>query len=186
MKSIEQFKVGEIAELEHTVTQDDVETFMRLTGDRNPLHVDEQFARRTSLQKPVVHGMLSSAFISTLIGMVLPGPGALWTSQTLEFLHPTYIGDTLKISGQVAQISPATRTLLLDIQLTNQRAQRVVTGRATVKLLELIEEKNVTELPSQVVLVTGANRGIGAAIARRLEELYSRLIAARHPTRGAA
>ena len=69
----EGIEVGYQTQLLHTITQEDVITFSNLTGDFNPLHVDAEFARQTSFGKPVVHGMLTSSFISTMIGMLLPG-----------------------------------------------------------------------------------------------------------------
>lgn len=165
----DQVQEGNEAELEHLLTEEDVRTFASLTGDFNPLHLDESFACKTSFHKPVVHGMLSASFISTMIGMLLPGSGALWTSQTIEFLNPAYVGDTLRVLARVKQKSAATRTLILEIQIMNQRLQRLVAGQATVKMLEIRDEKESmkTDAP-KTVLVTGGSRGIGAATARAL------------------
>lgn len=161
--------VGDEAELVHTLTQEDVQTFANLTGDFNPLHLDEEFARKTLFRKPVVHGMLSASFISTMIGMLLPGRGALWTSQTLEFLHQAYVGDTLRVVARVKQKSPATRMLILDIVITNQHGQKLVVGESTVKMLELEEEgKSMPNEATKAILITGGSGGIGTATARRL------------------
>ena len=81
-----EIKVGDKATLQHKITQNDIEKFVDLTGDDNKLHIDKDYAARTSFKKPVVHGMLGASFISTIIGTKLPGDGALWFSQTLEFL----------------------------------------------------------------------------------------------------
>lgn len=166
---IEQIAVGDEAELIHILTQSDVEDFARLTGDYNPLHVDEEFARKTLFRKPVVHGMLSSSFISTMIGMLLPGQGALWTSQTLQFLHQAYVGDTLRVTARVKQKSPSTRMLVLETIITNQHNHQLVKGDATVKLLEIEERKEpMSDNVTKVVLITGGNGGIGASIAQSL------------------
>jgi 3-oxoacyl-[acyl-carrier protein] reductase len=88
MPRFDEIKVGDIAELDHTVTQKDIERFVELTGDDNRLHNDAGYAAKTSFKKPVVHGMLVASFISTVIGTKLPGDGALWFAQNLEFLLP--------------------------------------------------------------------------------------------------
>jgi 3-oxoacyl-[acyl-carrier protein] reductase len=164
----EQIAVGDVAELTHLITDADVDTFARLTGDENPLHLDRAFARRTSFRKPVVHGMLSASFISTIIGMRLPGPGALWTRQSLEFLGPAFIGDTIRVRARVKQVSVATRTIVLDIDITNQHEQRLVAGEGVVKMPELTEERSPAADTATSVVVTGGSRGIGAATVRRL------------------
>jgi len=80
MNKFETIKVGDKAELTHTITLSDIEKFVDLTGDDNKLHVDEDYARKTTFKKPVAHGMLGASFISTVIGTKLPGDGALWCS----------------------------------------------------------------------------------------------------------
>lgn len=169
MRNFDQIQVGEEAELTHLLTKSDVQAFATLTGDFNPLHLEEGFAGKTLFRRPVVHGMLSASFISTMIGMLLPGSGALWIAQTLEFLHPAYVGDMLRLVARVKQRSPATRMLVVEIVITNQHDQRLIVGEATVKMLELKggEEPVETEA-TKTVLVTGGSRGIGAATARRL------------------
>jgi len=97
MKKFNQISVGDNAQLVHKITLNDVEKFINLTGDDNKLHFDNDFARKTEFKKPVVHGMLGASFISTLIGTKLPGDGALWYSQTLEFLRPVRINDTVTV-----------------------------------------------------------------------------------------
>ena len=161
--------VGDSAELSHTIGQDDVDAFAALTGDFNPLHVDESFSRRTAFRRPVVHGMLSAAFISTLIGTLLPGSGALWTSQTLEFLAPAFVGDVLTVFATVEQKSVSARLLVLKIVIANQHGNVLIKGKSHVKVLEVKKEPTASlETKSRVVLVTGASKGIGAAIAANL------------------
>ena len=167
--SFDQILVGDEAELTHLLTHADVQAFAALTGDFNALHLDEVFAQKTPFRKPVVYGMLSASFISTMIGMLLPGGGALWTAQTLEFLHPAYVGDTLRVVARVKQKSPATRMLVLETVITNQHGQRLIVGESTVKMLELEDKGNPMETDvTKTILVTGGSRGIGAAITRRL------------------
>src|SRR5258708_16002124 len=99
----EQITVGQQAEFLHNLTERDIEAFASLTGDFNPLHVDEIFARKTMFRRPVAHGMLSAAFVSTLIGTLLPGGGALWVSTKLDFHSPAQVGEML---DQKSKIKP--------------------------------------------------------------------------------
>jgi len=185
--------VGDEALITHKITQDDVNLFASLTGDFNPLHVNAEYAKTTVFHKPVVHGMLSASFISTMIGTCLPGEGALWSSQMLEFLRPAFVGDTLSVLSTVIQKSVATQSLVLDTKVSNQHNQILVSGRSLVKVLEsdnghveknpdFSVEKETIALKQQevknllpvkkdrIVLVTGGSRGIGAAIVSRLAE----------------
>ncbi|MBV9081501.1 MAG: MaoC family dehydratase, partial [Acidobacteriaceae bacterium] len=75
-------KVGDTATLTRTIEERDVRAFANLSGDFNPLHIQQEFAKRTSYQRPVVHGLLIGSYVSTLVGMHLPGPGGLWTEQS--------------------------------------------------------------------------------------------------------
>ena len=89
MKSkYDSINIGDKAEFKHKITISDVDKFVDLTGDDNKLHINEDYASQTSFKKPVVHGMLGASFISTIIGTKLPGDGALWFSQSIEFILP--------------------------------------------------------------------------------------------------
>ena len=101
MSRFDEIAIGTKAEITHLITEKDIDRFVALTGDDNRLHIDKEFAQNTSFKKPVVHGMLSAAFISTIIGTKLPGDGALWFAQTLDFLLPVRVGDTIKIVAEV-------------------------------------------------------------------------------------
>src|SRR6187402_1989302 len=101
MKTYAEINVGDKETLSHKISKQDIDKFVQLTGDDNKLHVDEAFAGTTQFKKPVVHGMLGASFISTIIGTKLPGDGALWFSQTLEFLLPVRIGDDLTVVAEV-------------------------------------------------------------------------------------
>lgn len=164
------FVVGETAKIVHTITAEDISKFVELTGDDNPLHVSREFAEKTSFKGIVAHGMLGASFISTIVGKKLPGEGALWLSQNIEFLLPVRIGDTLEIMGTVTGFHPGQRILDLQIQIVNQYRQTVLTGTSRVKVLEVeAPAASAAALAGQkVALVTGASRGIGAATARRL------------------
>ena len=101
MSKFDNIKIGDNAVINHLITHSDVEKFVQLTGDDNKIHVDEKFASTTHFKKPVVHGMLSAAFISTIIGTKIPGDGALWYKQSLEFYLPVREGDEITIVATV-------------------------------------------------------------------------------------
>jgi len=185
--TLDDLKPGFEATLSHTVTQADLDAFAALTGDYNPVHMDAEFARQQGFGKPVVHGMLTSSFISTMVGMLLPGRGALWTSQTLKFTRPCFVGDTITVTSKVTHVSAATRSITCEVAITNQTGVTLVAGESQVRLMDesgLASVQGLREAPSeststsdaaptiapagQAVLVTGGSRGIGAAVAKRL------------------
>jgi 3-oxoacyl-[acyl-carrier protein] reductase len=172
MGKFEQIQIGDKASLKHIVTQQDLEKFVELTGDDNKLHIDKNYAANTSFKKPVVHGMLGASFISTIIGTKLPGDGALWFAQSLEFLLPVRIGDELTIEAEVIKKIDKLQTIELQTDIFNQDKQKVTTGVAKVKIVEqeLIQENSkIEELPkNKVALVIGATGGIGQATCLQL------------------
>jgi 3-oxoacyl-[acyl-carrier protein] reductase len=168
-RDFDSIQVGDHTSLDHRLLAEDVASFAALTGDHNPLHVDPDYAKGTEFGKPVVHGMLSASFISTLIGMQLPGPGALWTSQTLNFRAPAFVGDVITVQGVVRQKVVAARLLALDISVKNQNGQEIVNGQAIVKVINTPKARHMTENDKpKTVVITGAAGGIGGAIARVL------------------
>lgn len=169
MAKFEDIKIGDVAELEHVVTSTDLERFVELTGDDNRLHTDPEYAARTSFKKPVAHGMLGASFISTVIGTKLPGDGALWFSQSLEFILPVRVGDCLTVRAEVLSKTERTQTIELQTDIYNQHRQKVTTGIAKVKVVELQSPSEDDPQPiRRVALVIGGSGGIGSAICRIL------------------
>ena len=169
MKKITDFKAGETARLHHKITPADIQSFVDLTGDDNPLHTDAAWAESSSMRGIVSHGMLSASFISTIIGKKLPGPGALWLSQSIECLLPVRVNDTLTVEATVVEVHTRQRSLDLACSITNQDGKEVLRGTCAVKLLDEPEaEKTSPRTASRGIIVTGASRGIGAAIAKAL------------------
>ena len=165
----EEITVGQNSTFEHVITEGDVQAFANLTGDFNPLHTDSEFAKTTMFQKQVVHGMLSASFISTIIGTSLPGSGALWMSQTLEFVKPAFIGDKISVKAKVKQKSPSTRIVILEVAVYNQNNELLIRGESSVKLLELtVRDQARMERKKKVVLVLGGSGGIGEVISKQL------------------
>ena len=159
-------QIGTKEKLIHSVTQSDIEKFVDLTGDDNKLHVDSDFAAKTSFKKPVVHGMIGASFISTIIGTKLPGDGALWFSQTLEFLLPVRVGDVITVSAEVIKKYDRDHIVELNVEIQNQNRQVVTRGISKVKVIEQIvqeNEENTVEAYTKVALIVGATGGIGRA-----------------------
>ena len=109
----EDLSVGMTETLEKTVASSDVVGFAQLTGDRNPIHLSEHFAARTSFGKRIAHGLYTASLISGVIGMRLPGPGAVYISQTLNFLGAVKIGDVVDVSVEVAELTEKKRRVRL-------------------------------------------------------------------------
>lgn len=165
MKKITDFSVGEKAELIKKITAEDIRKFVELTGDDNRIHLDMDFASKTTFRKPIAHGMLGASFISTLIGKKLPGDGAVWFSQSLEFHLPVKVNDTIKVMAEVSNVDVRNSSLELQIIIVNQYNQKVTTGKSKVKLVEFEKEKIVEKKESipKIALVLGATGGIGEA-----------------------
>lgn len=133
--SIDDFHVGQHAAFTKTFTDDDVRRFVEITGDVNPLHVDDAFAARTRFGRRVVHGMLTASLFSTMVGMLIPGTGAIYRSQTLAFLRPVYVGDTVTAHFVVREIDRARHRLTIDAWIENAAGERVVEGVCEAGLL---------------------------------------------------
>jgi 3-oxoacyl-[acyl-carrier protein] reductase len=164
-------QVGDCRQLTRTITAEDIRRFVEMTGDDNPLHVDRAFATETAFKDIVVHGMLGASFISTVIGTKLPGPGALWVHQDMDFLLPVRLGDELTVSCTVLKKHERERLLELETRIVNQNQQTVLQGRGKVKVLvprAAPSPDAAKAKTSRVAIVTGGAGGIGEAICRRL------------------
>jgi acyl dehydratase len=114
--------------------EEDVAAFAALSGDYNPLHMESGFAEKTRFGRRVVHGMLVASYVSTLVGMRLPGVGALWMQQSFRWRNPVFLGDTVEISLEVTQKSPGARLLAIRISATNQDGIGVMDGEGVVQV----------------------------------------------------
>lgn len=141
-RTYEDITVGESIVITHTLTKSDLDTFGELTGDYNPIHWDPTYANKHGFKQPIAYGMLTSAYISRLIGMHLPGKPALWLSQSLKFLRPAYVGDTLVITGRVKHKSDSHRVVVIHISIANQEGLLLLTGESTVKVLDNSKAEN--------------------------------------------
>ena len=105
----EDLELGMEASHEKTVSEDDIASFAEVSGDYNPVHMDEDYAAGTFFKSRIAHGMLTASFISTVLGTRLPGPGCIYLSQNLRFLAPVRIGDTVKALARVASLDMTRR-----------------------------------------------------------------------------
>ena len=97
------FNVGDKAEHTKIIQDEDIQTFAKLSGDYNPMHVNEEYAKTSMFGKRIAHGMISASLISAVLGMHFPGPGAVYMSQEVKFRKPVFIGDTLTAKGEVVE-----------------------------------------------------------------------------------
>jgi len=121
---------GQTASLTRTISEADVEAFAWVTGDANPVHLDEEMAARTRFGKRIAHGMLVGSFISGLLGSQFPGPGTIYMSQTMKFQRPVYLGDTIRVVATVIAYRADRQILTLKTEIFNQRDETVLSGEA--------------------------------------------------------
>ena len=126
------FKVGDSAEITRTIEQADIDAFAGVTGDHNPVHVDEEFAKTTRFGRRISHGMLTASLISSVLANKLPGEGSVYLGQTLQFVAPVFPGDEITARVTVKQIREDKPILKLETVCVNQREEIVIRGEATV------------------------------------------------------
>lgn len=131
-KTFDQLKVGEQADFSKTVSEADVYLFAGITGDFNPAHINEAYARDTPFKSRIAHGMLVAGFVSNIIGTQLPGPGTIYMQQELTFLAPVYIGDTISARVEVVELVQEKKRVRLKTTCVNQEGKPVLEGEALV------------------------------------------------------
>jgi phosphotransacetylase/acyl dehydratase len=131
-RTFDEIAVGDSAELVRTLRHDDIELFAVMSGDVNPAHVDEDYAHSDMFHKVIAHGMWGGALISALLGTELPGPGTIYLTQSLKFLRPVGLGDTVTVRVTVTEKLPERQHVKLRCQCTNQNGESVIEGDAEV------------------------------------------------------
>jgi len=131
-RTFDELTIGETASLARTLTYKDIELFAIMSGDVNPAHVDEAFAKNDMFHKVVAHGLWGGALISTILGTELPGPGTIYLNQSLNFRRPVGLGDTVTVTVKVAEKKLEKHRVILDCQAINQCGEIVITGTAEV------------------------------------------------------
>ena len=126
------FKPGDTASISKTITDDDIQKFADASGDHNPLHLDDEFAKSTRFGRRIAHGMFSASLISAVIANQLPGQGSIYLGQTLKFVAPVFPGDTITARVTVISIRDDKPVVRLETVCMNQHDEVVIKGEATV------------------------------------------------------
>jgi 3-hydroxybutyryl-CoA dehydratase len=132
-KKIGELAIGQKDFVQKTLSETDIYLYAGITGDLNPAHINEEYARNTFFKGRIAHGMLTAGLISAVVGMKLPGPGTIYMAQELKFTAPVRIGDTIKAEGEVVELIPEKNIAVIKTTCTNQDGTVVLTGTATVK-----------------------------------------------------
>jgi len=152
-KTIAEVTRGDHAEIVRTVQHEDIASFIDAVGDFNPMHGDVAYAATTPFKEPIAPGIFTAGLISAVIGTMLPGPGAIYLSQSLKFLKPVKAGDTITARVEVLEVIRERNRLRLQTTCTNQRGEEVLAGEAWV-------------MPSRTHIVYDEERRAAAALAR--------------------
>lgn len=133
------FQIGQTVRYQKTIQDEDVRLFAQVTGDTNPLHLDETYAQKTRFRGRIAHGILTLGLISAVLGTRLPGPGAIYLEQQVRFLHPVRIGDTITAEVTVLAWHPEKRRLRVQTRCYNQDDIMVLDGEALLLIDEIPE-----------------------------------------------
>lgn len=131
-KSIDRLQVGDIAEFAKTVSETDIYLYAGITGDFNPAHVNEAYAKNTFFKTRIAHGMLTAGFLSAIIANQLPGPGTIYLKQDLSFLAPVRIGDTITARVEILELNVEKNRVRLKTTCSNQDGVVVLSGEGLV------------------------------------------------------
>ncbi len=140
----DELTIGQTCNYEKTVSEEDILMFARLSGDVNPVHIDEEYAKTTQFGGRIAHGMYTAALISAAMALQIPGPGGVYLSQTMKFKAPVKIGDTLTVTIEVTGKREGKNFVTLSTIVCNQHGKIVVVGEAMARVPN---EKIVLEAP---------------------------------------
>jgi 3-hydroxybutyryl-CoA dehydratase len=132
--TFEEIELGMHASVENTVMDEDIRSFATVSGDYNPVHLDAEFAKGTPFGNRISHGMLTASYISAVFGMHLPGPGAIYVTQTLNFKRPVWIGDVIRTTVTVAEMFPQKRRVRFECTCRNAEGKVVLEGEAMLMI----------------------------------------------------
>ncbi len=130
----EEINPGEVFQFNKVLTVEDIDNYAKLTGDHNPLHCDEEYARSTEFENRVVHGMLAGSLFSTLVGMVCPGKKNLYLTQSLKFKAPIYPNSELIVKGTIVKKIDSLKVVVINTEIV-VNGETVIEGQAQVKLI---------------------------------------------------
>ena len=147
-RTFAEINIGDSASITRTVSKKDIQVFAVMSGDVNPAHLDEEYAAGSMFKKVIAHGIWTGGLISAVLGTKLPGPGAIYMSQSFKFLKPVGIGDTLIATVTVTAKDPEKKTVTLDCTCTNQDNKKVLLGEAMVLAPQEKITRKVVALPT--------------------------------------
>jgi len=125
--------VGDKYKEKFSFSQKDVDLFSILTGDKNPIHLDEDYAKKTCFKKKIIHGFLSSSIFSKILGMNFPGPGCIYLGQTIKFLKPMYVGEKYEARLNVLKIKEEKKIATIETIVIDEADSKVIVGEAIIK-----------------------------------------------------
>jgi len=135
------FTIGEEATFTKIISDEDITTFAKISGDENPVHVNDAYAKGTMFGGRIAHGILVTGLISAVLGTALPGPGAIYMSQQLRFLAPVKPGDEATARAKVTEWDSEKGRITLLTEVTNQDGVTVITGEARLVMSSFIKKK---------------------------------------------
>ena len=133
--TFDSINIGINHEFKITITEKIVSDFSVISGDFNPLHMDENYAAKTKFKKRICHGMLLASFFSRLVGMYLPGESALYFSQSLNFISPCFINDKIIVKGEIIDKNHSTKIITVKTSIINQKNELILDGEAKVMMI---------------------------------------------------
>ena len=128
----EDLRIGMFEEVGKTITEADIVNYAGLSLDINPIHLNNEYAKNSIFKERIVHGMLTSGLISAVLGTKLPGEGSIYLSQTLKFISPVKIGDTITAKAEIIDINPEKKIITIKTTCINQNKNIVIDGEAKV------------------------------------------------------
>lgn len=131
-RTLEEINIGDTASITKTVTKKDIQVFAIMSGDVNPAHVDEEFANNSMFKQVIAHGIWTGSLVSAVLGTKLPGPGAIYMSQSFKFLKPVGIDDVITATVTVTEKDLEKKKITLECACTNQANKKVLVGEAVV------------------------------------------------------
>lgn len=136
VRKFEDIQVGDSAWMRRTITEADIVNFAGVSGDFNPIHIDDLYAKGTMFKGRIVHGFFTASFISNVIGNQLPGPGGIYVQQHLRFTAPVRMGDTITTRVEVTEKIPEKKRIILKTVCTNQDGKDVLVGEAEMLVMD--------------------------------------------------
>lgn len=177
MNSVAGWKLGDFRSVDHLFTIEDLHAFDKMTGGNHPIHMDKNSPYSAQVGRQVIHEMLVASFISTLIGMEIPGPGALWNDFKVNWSKIIRTGDKLRFIATVSELNPSLDLISLDIQgIGLENGEVYLNGSAKVMIMSKKDQMKTMSLDGKTVLLTGAAGVLGRSVCRELVKNGANLI----------